>query len=134
MKFNSRHTFKKKDHVISESNTKPSMTVPDEALPLKTLLQRHTRGMDVTMFQGVYSMDNDDDLASIIPEFDKMDRIERLHFAAELRQIIIDKRIELEGIENAKKAKEFNEKARREIEEAAEALAAKKIAEQQGEG
>lgn len=129
MKFNSAYTFKRKDHVISEKNDAPSLTVPDEALPLKTLLQRHTRGMDVTMFQGVYSMNNDDDFANILPEFDKMDRIEKLHFSAELRDIIVKKREELGKIQKAK----FDEKAKKEIQEAAEELAARKLAEMQGQ-
>lgn len=107
MKFNSRRTFKKEDHVNPEINKGISITVPDEAMSLEDLLKRHSRGQEVTIFQGVYSMDNDDDFANILPEFDKMDRIERLHFSQELRQEIMKKRAELEQIQ-ARKNMDFD--------------------------
>jgi len=37
---------------LGETNTLPSLTVPDMTLPLKTLVERYTRGQQITTFEG----------------------------------------------------------------------------------
>lgn len=69
-----------------ENNEGISMTVPDQALPLATLIERHVRGQDVTIFKGIYSMKNDEDFANILPEIDKMDKIQRLVYSQKLKR------------------------------------------------
>lgn len=94
-KFNRRYNFDKTKHVISESadfSKDPPMAVQGEDTSLEHLLQRHTRGQEVAIFKGIYAMENDDEFDKILPEFDKMDRIERLHFGQKLRHYIKEKR------------------------------------------
>lgn len=37
-----------------EKNFQPSLTVPDQTMPLRTLIERFTRGLPVTTFKPVY--------------------------------------------------------------------------------
>lgn len=39
---------------VGEVNTEPSMTQPDMTMSLQELLERHTRGLEVPMYEGVY--------------------------------------------------------------------------------
>lgn len=62
-----------------EIHTKPSMTVPGQTLPLKTLLDRYIKGGNVEIFNGSYDDDGD------IPEgIERMDPQDRLTLAREI--------------------------------------------------
>jgi hypothetical protein len=46
-------------NVYSEHSTKPSLTVPDMSIPLKTLLEKYTRGAELPQkYQPIYDEDN----------------------------------------------------------------------------
>lgn len=56
----------------------PSLTIPDQSLPLKVLLERYTVGGEVELFPGVYSED--------VPPFEYMSTIERVEYLFDMKQ------------------------------------------------
>lgn len=66
-----------------EYNGHPSLTVPDQAMPIKEILQRYVRGQEVKQFTPVY----DDDIA---PGYEGMDEIERLNLARDMKTQLQD--------------------------------------------
>lgn len=54
MKF--RRNFQEKEKLPGEVNHEPSMTVPDQTISMKKLIENHVRGIpsDVRMYQGQY--------------------------------------------------------------------------------
>lgn len=82
-----------------EINHQPSLTIPDQTMPLKELIDRFTRGLPVTTFKPVYDEDNS------LPDPRKMDIAEynemRKNVALELQTLIEQKnQQELQNIEN----------------------------------
>jgi len=69
---------------------KPSLTVPDQSLPLKTLLERYVRGGDVVQFPAVYTGEDDN------IELDKLSTIERVELLNEIRNGIAQTRMRLQ--------------------------------------
>lgn len=57
--------------------TESSMTQPDMTMSLQDLLDRHTRGLDVPIFEGEYSDDEDD----FYPDPRSLDLVEREELA-----------------------------------------------------
>lgn len=53
-----------------EKNHEPSMTIPDQTLPLKELISRFTRGLPISQFKPVYDENGD------LPDPRKMDLAE----------------------------------------------------------
>lgn len=82
----------------------PSLTVPDQALPLKTLLERHTRSMYVPTHQTHYDPPGVD-----VPDFGKMSIEERDEFLqTSINEV---ERIKKEGTEKlTQKRAEINAK------------------------
>lgn len=80
----SRHYHPKEcyhEMTFGETFTGPSLTVPDQSLSLKDLLERYVMGQNVETFKGVYNGDQDD-----IPEnIDRMDHLEKLDLARQVR-------------------------------------------------
>lgn len=66
-----------------ETFSLPSMTVPDQTLSLKTLLERYTRGQSVATFKPVYLGDEEE-----FAQFDSMDRLEKIDHLNNLKQQI----------------------------------------------
>lgn len=66
---------------VGEWNTKPSMTIPDQTLSMKDLVDKYIRGEHVEVFQGTYS---DEDFS----EFDTMDKMEKLEYARQVGEVI----------------------------------------------
>jgi hypothetical protein len=69
---------------LGETNTLPSLTVPDMTLPLATLIERYTRGQQITTFEGTYLGDE-----HVIP--DQLERLtfdEKIELADELKTSI----------------------------------------------
>lgn len=58
----------------------PSLTVPDQALSLKTLLERYTMGMEVPVRQAIYT-----DSGIIPDDLERMDEMERIQLARDLK-------------------------------------------------
>lgn len=105
IQFNGYYTFDKAKHVISEKSDfkkDPPLAVQDHDMPIEQIIKRHTRSPESMVFEGIYSMKNDEDFANILPEFDKMDRIERLQYSKLLRQEIAEKRALLDQIGESK--------------------------------
>jgi len=61
---------------LGETFSKPSLTVPDLSIPLKHLILRYRRD-GTELLQGVYH--NDD--TTLPPEFDRMEKTDRIDFA-----------------------------------------------------
>lgn len=68
-----------------EVNLKPSQTVPDEVLSLNELLHRYARGQSVQVLQPVWNGDEEE-----FPDLDRMTAQERLDYARELQENIIE--------------------------------------------
>lgn len=69
----------------------PSNTVPNQALSLRTLLDRHNNGGHVTQYKPVYLGDDD----SIPVGFERMDAAERAQMAKNLADFVKTTRGEL---------------------------------------
>lgn len=79
--------FEQKQVITAEpKQTQPSMTVPDQALPLATLLQRFVRGQDVVTMRPEYS--NVEKLDDVFPDFEKMNFFEKRDLQNMVRQNI----------------------------------------------
>jgi len=63
-----------------ETNRKPSKTVPGQTLPLKVLVERYVRGQHVEVFHAEYVEDEN------LDGVERMDAVERLEFAHQLKQ------------------------------------------------
>nr|QJB19923.1 MAG: hypothetical protein [Microvirus sp.] len=63
-----------------EINIKPSKTVPGQTLPLKVLVERYVRGQHVEVFNAEYVEDEN------LDGLERMDAVERLEFAQQLKQ------------------------------------------------
>ena len=70
--------------LIGEENTAPSKTVPGMTLSLQELLKKYVRGENVTTFEPVFDSDSD------LPDVSKLDALERLDMARNLREFVSD--------------------------------------------
>lgn len=66
--------------------TKPSETIPSQSLPLRTLIERYTRGQEVRTFTPTY------DAAGEFPALERMDALEKAELARSLKNTIQDYR------------------------------------------
>ncbi len=64
-----------------EVNTLPSMTIPDQTMSIRTIVDRYTRGLPVTGFTPVY--DGED---HYIPDIKTLDLVERQEMADKIRE------------------------------------------------
>jgi len=60
--------------------TKPSLTVPGQAMSMDELIRRYVRGETVTTFQGNYTLDD-----NIPDNLERMDEMEKLDLARQLK-------------------------------------------------
>lgn len=91
---------------VGEVNLDPSETRPDMAIPLKTLLDRHRRGIAVPLRNPEYS---DEDF----PDFKNMDLAELQEYRENLAQDMLDwqeqeKSVSKRIAEEHKKIQEYN--------------------------
>lgn len=85
-----------------ESPEGVSKTVPNMTMPLKDLLERFTRGQAVATLNPVYNGDED------LPDFERMDPMDRLDYARDIRMGIRQTQDEMaRAQEAAKKAAEM---------------------------
>ncbi|AXL14947.1 hypothetical protein [Microviridae sp.] len=85
----------------------PSLTNPDHDVPLKTLLERHSRGQSVAIYSPHFDLDaNGDGLDTL--ELNKLDTMQRLELASkigddlfEAKQLIAVKKQEIEKDEES---------------------------------
>lgn len=96
-----------------EKNFQPSMTIPDQTMPLRTLIDRFTRGLPVATFKPVYDEDNS------MPDPRKMDLAEynemRKNVALELKNIAEkQEQEEIQRIEN-QRLKEIEDEVQRRL-------------------
>lgn len=66
---------------VGEINLLPSLTVPEQSLPLRVLLERYVRGGDVVVYPGVYSED-------VPAGMENLTEIERIDAARDLKAAI----------------------------------------------
>lgn len=96
-----------------ETNHQPSMTIPDQTLPLKELISRFTRGLPITEFKPIYDENGD------LPDPRKMDLVElhEMRKAAALEIQSINEKFRIEEDEKRKNAEleAFNKRVEDEI-------------------
>lgn len=85
-KFKNAFDYDPKD-VAGERTDKPSMTVPEMTMSLKEILSRYTRGGEVATFTPVYQ---DNDEFDENPDFSKMDATEKLQYARQIKEAIVE--------------------------------------------
>lgn len=75
------------DHTkeVNEFNELPSMTVPDMTMSLSEILKRYTRGGEIATLTPVYQ---EEDEFSEYPDFEKLDALEKLQYAQEIKESI----------------------------------------------
>ena len=78
------------------------MTVPDQTMTLKQILERHTRGQEIPVLQPFYSHTEDWD--NYLPDITKLDRFERMELANRIRENATEQ--EAEMLERAKQKAE----------------------------
>lgn len=104
IKYVNRHTV---DTSKGETTDQPSLTVPDMSLPLKTLLERYTRGGTVATLTPVYNGEEE------YPELEKMDKIQKMEALKATKAEIDDIRSDLQKRQNEEeklKAEELQKK------------------------
>lgn len=79
MKFVNQSNFPKFMHLVGETNTKPSLTVPGMTMSLDELLKRYVRGDSVNIFTPTYLGEDD------LPNIERMDAMDRLDLAHSLQ-------------------------------------------------
>jgi len=65
---------------VGEIFTQPSLTVPDQALSIRDLVARFTRGQDVRTYEGQYTHDR-----SIPDNLERMTEMDRLDLSRQLK-------------------------------------------------
>jgi len=83
-----------------EVYTGKSKAIPGMTLPLKTLVDRFVRGQNVTTFEPVYLGDEE------FPDVERMDPMERLDLARDIR----------DGIDEVRRKSSFKKQAEKEAE------------------
>ena len=67
---------------LGEKNTLPSETQPDQALSLKELISRHSRGIPIPKFEPVYDGENN------LPDVSRMTAIELRQLQEDMEELI----------------------------------------------
>lgn len=65
---------------LGEVNTLPSMTIPDQTMSIRTIVDRYARGLPVTSFTPIYEGEE------YIPDPKTLDLVERHEMAEQIRQ------------------------------------------------
>lgn len=91
-----------------------SLTVPDQSISMREILERYSRGHDITVIPGEYFAEMDADGNMIVPEeFDhigQMDKMEKVELLDEVKRSIADVQSRVKKRKASKKvAKEQNE-------------------------
>lgn len=89
-----------------EKFTQPSKTIQEHDVPLKTLLQRYSRGSSVQTFNPIFQLAEDGD-GAYIPEVEKMDTIQRIELSRQLKRKI---KVTRQNLLAKKAAKEIKDK------------------------
>jgi len=63
-----------------EVNTLPSMTIPDQTMSIRTIVDRYAKGLPVTSFTPIYEGED------YIPDPKTLDLVERQELAEQIRQ------------------------------------------------
>lgn len=99
MKYRNRINYNSSGMDVFEISDAKSMTVPDQTLTIRQLLERYTTGGSVATFTPVYNGDEE------FAEFEKMDKLDKLMYAQELEEGIQEfRRTKAVQREEAKKA------------------------------
>lgn len=97
-----------------ETNSLPSDTVPDQAISPQELLRRYATGQPLG-FSPVTPVYDDDDSPDI-PEFYKLNKLDRLHILQENSERVNDARENLTAYKKAEKQKQFLLEQEKEVE------------------
>lgn len=104
--FNYRSTYSTKNEIKGETNTMPSMTIPNEAMSIREILIRYSRGLPIDGKVPIYDEEND------LPDPRKMDLADweelQIKFRKEIDEIKTAHQKQLEA-ENKAKEQELEE-------------------------
>lgn len=95
-----------------EVNKQKSLTVPDQAMSIKQIMERYARGLPIEQFKPIYDENIDED-SEYIPDPRTMDLADRQQFSEQVLQ-------ELENIRNQQTATVGLTKTENEAEKPAE--------------
>lgn len=84
--YNSKKKVKKGEAFDLEAE--PSLTVPDQGMTIQEILERYTRGGEVRVLKPQYLEDSGTDVGSMIPDFEKMDKLDKIDMAREVGEYI----------------------------------------------
>ena len=102
----------KTDKKARKKLQKPSMTVPDQAISIRKILEQHSRGMPLPPdVKGQYFGDIN------VPDFDSMDLSEIYDYKKDLQETIEYGKKEIKDAQDAHKAAEQAEKQQQQAEE-----------------
>ena len=80
---------------MGESNTEPSMTIPDQTLGMREILSRFSRGLSIDTKPTYFDEGNE------TPDFSRMDLAEIEDYKLQLNETIHRLNVELQNTENA---------------------------------
>lgn len=71
----------------------PSETIPDMAMTMKEILDKHSRGIELPYREPIYEINSYEDLELFsAPEIEKMSVLDRIDLARDIKQFIKDTR------------------------------------------
>lgn len=105
------------EHRFEAVNTQPSQTIPGQSFTVKELLARQARGLK--NYSGRVPIYDGDDF---VPDFDKMDLVDRQNFIAEQRQKMADLQKSMRDREDKAKKEKADKAARAKFEAEQKAL------------
>lgn len=109
------------DEMPTETNTEPSMTVPNMSMTVLQMLDRHRKGMPITGRQGVFTGDQE------LPDLDTMDLVDRNDFMDSVAAALVEVKARIAATVKTKEEKEFLEKVDEEVRKRLATVVPKKV-------
>lgn len=109
-KSNGYHTFDFEKDVKKEEFTQPSLTVPHHTMSLKELVDRFTRGDSINILRPDYAIEDEEYDELDLIDITRLDEIEKLEFANDLKNAIQDEKRALIARAERKAEKERSKK------------------------
>jgi len=95
--------YNREEHPCNyEVNDKPSLTIPDQTMSIRTIIERYTRGLPISASQNI-PMFQDGEEFNPMPDSERLDLHDRMEFAQQARQ-------ELEEIKEKLNTKKYPKK------------------------
>lgn len=96
MKIRTQQNFVFDETCCEKPSQKPSLTVPDQALTVGEILERHRRGLSYPEGAGIY----DDDLGENYPDISKLTKMEKIALSKDYAELVQQKKKDFEELQN----------------------------------